>query len=113
MVDPAPAQKPDAPFCAAYRLTLDAAKPFRLHIAAAEHYVFFANGPCDRHGAERGHAGHMFFDTYEVEAAGPLTLVFQVWGMSPHAPWRRISTGHGLLVADGSTPASRRGNANG
>lgn len=94
-----PAQKPDAPFCAAYRLTLDAAKPFRLHVAADEHYVFFANGQCVGRGAERGDAGHMFFDTYEVEAAGPLTLVFQVWGMSPHTPGRRISTGHGLLVA--------------
>jgi hypothetical protein len=94
-----PARKPDVPFCAAYRLRVASGAPFRLHVAADEHYVFFVNGACVGRGAERGDGSHTFFDSYDIEATGTTTLVFQVWAMSPFTPGRRITTGHGLLVA--------------
>lgn len=94
-----PAHVPSGPFCAAYRRIIEVREPFRLHVAADEHYAFFVNGQCVGRGAERGDAGHTFFDSYDIAATGTLTLVFQVWAMSPFTPGRRISAGHGLLVA--------------
>ena len=92
----------EPPIVTAYRkaFAVTGAEKVRVHVSADERYVLYLDGNRIGRGPERGDLNHWFFETYDLDlAAGPHTIVAQVWSLGKDAPWAQLSLRPGFLLA--------------